>query len=86
MDDYIGRGLDGWTILKGVNCIRLRHDASKRIFTLRKVHDAMDYWDIYACSPRVDGPTSIGEWIARMKDLRSTLIAIGFLSGRNTIE
>ncbi len=71
------RGLDGWTVLHDEDCIKLKHNATGRVFTVRKVDDR--YWDLYASSLKIDGPRATGTLVARLDGLRSALVAIGFI-------
>lgn len=73
-------GMDGWTILQGDECLKLRHDATKRIFTLVKVDEL--YWNVFAASPLIDG-TKKGAMILKIQGLRNALLAIGFLKNKS---
>lgn len=77
---WVKRGDDGWTVLHDSDCIKLKHNATKKVFTVKRIDEL--YFGVWAISPNVDGPKAPGNLILKIHGLRNALLAIGFLKQR----
>lgn len=74
---WVKRGDDGWTVLHDSNSIKLKHNATRKVFTVKRIDDI--YFGVWGTTPAIDGPKAPGELIMKCDGLRNALLAIGFL-------